>query len=366
MQLNETVINDASERYHRERDRYRKLTQVVYDICDTEIIQQNGIPAQVTHRTKSIKSFTDKLIRFSENPEKAKRFGSVEDVFRELSDFSGVRIALYSQEHQDFVRQAIESRFCGPEGDDCISIDPKDKNNLDYYNFYRAIHCQVYLKESDISGDNENLGGLSCEIQICTMMAHVWNEIEHDIVYKTKKVPDKDQLDLVRELGLLVRRGDETIDNLFAAKNNRIKNEFQKSKKNSEIVQSEAELTEFLAQHFGIGRITFRSNIGFLFEQLRTLKFRTVGDLKVLFHDSDWSAAKANINKFNRYLNREGDTRFQLSPTNSADPALWILLERHHKKILRQLPAGRGQGRPRLIRSLASRYERFKKKTDGL
>lgn len=360
MPLNEQIINEASERYHRERDRYRKLTQVIYDICQADIIEKNAIPAQVTSRTKSIGSFTNKLIRFSGDTSKAKRFGSVEDVFRELSDFSGVRIALYSKKDQDFVRTAIEERFRGPEGKNSISIDEKDKNTKDEYNFYRAIHCQVHLAENDIVGENANLDGLSCEIQICTMMAHVWNEIEHDLVYKTKKAPNNEELQLIKELGLIIRRGDETIDNLFAANEKKIEEYFDATDNAATVIQSESELTEFLARHFNIGRVTFRSNIGFLFDQLWTLNFRTVGDLKKLFANADWRSAKSEINRFNRYMNKVGETRFHLSPTNSADPALWILLEKQHKEILKKFPAGRGQGRPRLIRSLASRFERYK------
>lgn len=365
MPLSEQLINEASERYHRERDRYRKLSQLVYDICESDIIAQNAIPAQITHRTKSVASFANKLRRFSLDPGKLDRFQSADDVFRELSDFSGVRIALYSRKDEEFVCDALKARFCGPENGEPIDVDIKDKNTADEYNFYRAIHCQVYLKPQDIIGENENLGGLSCEVQVCTMMAHVWNEIEHDIVYKTSNKPSEEERNFVRALGLLIRNGDEIIEDLFAANGRRLAAYVQESSNRNAAIQSEGELAELIADRFNIKRVTFRSNMGFLFDQLQSLNIVTIEDLNSLFANESWQAAKMEIRKFNTYLNRIGDTRFLLSPTNSADPALWMLLRKRHKELLRTLPAGRGQGRPRLIRSLAFRYEGFLKRQAG-
>lgn len=60
----------------------------------------------------------------------------------------------------------------------------KDNIAFEKSRFYRGVHCQVCLPEEELVGDFDNLPGTSCEIQICSMMAHVWNEIEHDVAYK--------------------------------------------------------------------------------------------------------------------------------------------------------------------------------------
>lgn len=55
------------------------------------------------------------------------------------------------------------------------------------------------------------------------MMAHVWNEIEHDIGYKPGAVhPSEEEIFLLRTLGQNVRLGDEFISRLLAAHENHV------------------------------------------------------------------------------------------------------------------------------------------------
>jgi hypothetical protein len=65
---------------------------------------------------------------------------------------------------------------------------PKDKQKPASSPFFRATYCEVHLPESglvvpesELVADYENLQGSSYEIQTCSMMAHAWNEVEHDI-----------------------------------------------------------------------------------------------------------------------------------------------------------------------------------------
>ena len=50
---------------------------------------------------------------------------------------------------------------------------------------YSATHCQVLLPKDMLArADVRNIATTSAEIQVCSMLAHVWNEIEHDMRYK--------------------------------------------------------------------------------------------------------------------------------------------------------------------------------------
>ena len=49
---------------------------------------------------------------------------------------------------------------------------------MDQTNFYRATHVEVFLPPSDVVGTYANVADVPCEIQICSMMAHVWNEVD--------------------------------------------------------------------------------------------------------------------------------------------------------------------------------------------
>lgn len=181
MAISEQVIQEAVARYDRERDRYLKLASRVADLCRSAVVEDNAIRAQVTSRTKTLRSFEGKLRRFGRRPDK--EFPTVDDVFTNIGDFAGVRIATYRPEDETRAAELVAGLFCGSNGGR-IDIDPKDKLCPAKAQFYRATHCQVFLREEELVGNYANLRGASCEIQICSMMAHVWNEIEHDIGYK--------------------------------------------------------------------------------------------------------------------------------------------------------------------------------------
>src|SRR5690606_21157023 len=107
-----------------------------------------------------------------------------------------------------------------------MEIDRKDKLDHAKAKFYRSTHCQVFLHKEELVGDYANLRGASCEIQVCSMMAHVWNEIEHDIGYKPEGGgPDEAERGLLQMLGHLTRSGDAAITRLLAANEERMKSQ---------------------------------------------------------------------------------------------------------------------------------------------
>jgi hypothetical protein len=82
----------------------------------------------------------------------------------------------------------------------------------------------VFLRAEDLAGNYDNLRGASCEVQVCSMMAHVWNEIEHDIGYKPDGGgPDPAERGLLEALGHLSRSGDAMITRLLEANQQRLR-----------------------------------------------------------------------------------------------------------------------------------------------
>src|SRR5688572_12772660 len=98
MAISEEVIQKAVSRYDRERDRFLKLASRVADLCRSAVVEDNAIRAQVTSRTKTVRSFESKLRRFGRRPDKD--FPTVDDVFLKIGDFAGVRIATYRPEDE--------------------------------------------------------------------------------------------------------------------------------------------------------------------------------------------------------------------------------------------------------------------------
>jgi len=354
MPINESIIEEAVERYQRERDRYEKLTRTVEQICNERIREGSALRVNITARTKSPASFGRKLRRFMVRGEK-KGWHSVEDIFAGLSDFSGVRIAFYMAGDEKAILDTLKELF-SLAGD----FDVKDKrggNNPEWSN-YRAVHCQVALSEEHLLGSNENLRDQSCEIQVCSMMSHVWNEIEHDIGYKPSGTISEQEKFFLATLARNVRDGDLVIQQLMDAHTSRVRGE--------DLIGSPEELVLFLAELFAVRRVTFRDSVGRVYDSLQRIDLcsktslcRSIDlslDEPESARQARWRKAKADTSAFNRWLASEGEVEHILAARNSVEPLLLLILHRRYKSILQMLPAGRGKGRPVWIRSLASRY----------
>ena len=114
MTISEDTIKNAVLRYHREYDRYLKLSARVAEICRFEIVEGNAIRAQVTFRAKSPKSLEGKLRRFAASGKKD--LPNVQSVFDAVRDLAAVRIATYEQRHEDQVVQLVCKRFVDLKG----------------------------------------------------------------------------------------------------------------------------------------------------------------------------------------------------------------------------------------------------------
>jgi ppGpp synthetase/RelA/SpoT-type nucleotidyltranferase len=346
MAISEPTILDAAARYQREYDRYLKLCARVADICRYEIIEGNAIRAQVTFRAKSPKSFENKLRRFAATG--AKDMPTTDSVFAQVRDLAAVRIATYEQNDERKVSAALCRRFSGGNGAPVIP-DPKDKHRTDPNNFYRASHFEVCLLAQDIVGTYTNVDGVPCEIQVCSMMAHVWNEIEHDLGYKplTGALPEAEKSMLVN-LGHLSRSGDGMISQLLAATDTR----------HAEQADAFTDVYDFVARtRRWFPGIDFGRNAGPLFEELQQLRLVTPAGIAKLLGGVDRIAelSRERLKQLAASLRDRGETRHELEES-SADVLLVALLPRLAKHIVSNHPTGRGVGGPTRISWIASRF----------
>jgi ppGpp synthetase/RelA/SpoT-type nucleotidyltranferase len=346
--ISEKVISEAVARYQRERDRYIKLASRVADLCRTAIVEDNAIRAQVTSRTKTVRSFEGKLRRFARRPDKS--FATADEVFAEIGDFAGVRIATYRPEDEVRVAQEVAFLFCGSDNGP-IDIDPKDKLNPPKGQFYRATHCQVHLPEHELVGNYDNLRGASCEIQICSMMAHVWNEIEHDIGYKPEgEGPSEAEVGLLESLGHLTRAGDATITRLLAAN----------------IARMTVQTGDFMDIHDFVARLRqffpdadLSVNAGLAFDESEALGLRSVDRIRAELGEQalDPALAAERIDAFNAYLLSADLSEFSLNRV-SADLYTIALLERFAADIVANHThkGAHSKGRPSRMLGIARAY----------
>lgn len=316
MTTSDDTIKKAVQRYHREYDRYLKLAARVAEICRSEIVEGNAIRAQVTSRAKSSKSLEGKLRRFAANGKKS--FSDVDAVFDQIRDLAAVRVATYEQRHEGQVVELVCRRFIDANGQR-PAHERKDKNRDNPHNFYRASHVEVFLTAADGVGTYTNVMDVPCEIQVCSMMAHVWNEVEHDLGYKPAAGELSEQERTFLEmLGQSVRMGDGTIASLFA----------ETERRQREQGGAFADVYDFVARLRGwFPGVDFGRNAGALFEALQPIRLVNPDSIRRLLGlpEPMTEAGRAALDSFAPYLLPPGDSRLTLDP-DSSDLLLVLLL----------------------------------------
>lgn len=346
MPLSDQDINQCYERYVREQDRYVKMAEVVYEKC-LEIVQKKlTVRATVQRRAKNPKSFVEKL----KKAENRAKYNSVDEVFARISDLAAVRIATYLESDRVPVVDELKKEFVGPAGHDEPVIDVKDK--ADNGRHYRATHCQVFLPEEDLAGTNENLAGTTCEIQVCSLLAHVFNEIEHDLQYKPLSGELSDvERELIDQLGLITKSGDITIKRLLHETDDRLK----------ERKGPFADVHDFVARM----RVTmelddFASNAGQLFDELTTLDLMTPDALsQAIRGDGAQTIVEVCNYEYGRLKAYLQGVQPDLLDDGSSDVLLAGLLKNLYELILEHHPMGRGRGRPNRLAQIAAAYRRM-------
>lgn len=354
MTISAYTISEAVARYQREYDRYLKLCSRVADVCRYEIVEANAIRAHVTFRAKGPKSFEAKLRKFAQTGTKS--MPTVDSVFDQVRDLAAVRVATYVQTDERKVTDAIVKRFIGTSGTDVV-VDLKDKHATDPANFYRATHLEVCLPTQDIVGTYSNVTAVPCEIQVCSMMAHVWNEIEHDIGYKPTGELSELEKSTLFTVGHLTRSGDGMISQLLAATDAR----------HAEQVTAFTDVYDFVARaRRWFPSADFATNAGPLFEELELLRLNTPAGLQKQIGElmSASERSLAELRALDASLQQRGETRYKLEE-NSADRLLVLLLPKVAQHIVSNHPTGRGVGGPTRISWLASRYLEIGTSTAG-
>jgi|SRR5579864_2047191 len=95
---------------------------------------------------------------------------------QDITDLAGLRVITYYDDEIDRVAEAIEREF---------NIDTKesiDKRDTDPDRFgYRAVNLICgHLEKRLLDIEYKQFAGITCEIQITSILGHAWSEIEHE------------------------------------------------------------------------------------------------------------------------------------------------------------------------------------------
>jgi hypothetical protein len=198
-------------------------------------------------------------------------------------------------------------------------------------------------------GQYANLKGLTCEVQICSLLAHVFNEIEHDIRYKKLSGDiSRKENKLLDALGQLTASGDVLVETIMEAQGQRKhveQDEFQ-------------DVYDFVARMRSKfqGAANFSDNAYQLYDELLAFGLDTPDKIeKELLMDDYTEKYKDLIFGLDEICSKDVPP-IVFVDAESSDCLLVLLLNKYAQQIETRHPAGRGKGRPTRIRSLATRF----------
>lgn len=162
-------------KFDHERAKYRRYARTLGKLL-RELRKRHAPTAIVQARAKSLESFAEKIIR---------KWPKYDDPVHQLTDLCGARVVTYTQVEANRICAAIEEDP-GFDIDEANSMDVSSRLRTSEFG-YRAVHYVVQLTGEGISSGVPNeTKRLWAEIQVCTMLQHVWAAIGHDRLYKAQ------------------------------------------------------------------------------------------------------------------------------------------------------------------------------------
>lgn len=171
------IIDEFMGRYNKEYDFYFNLAKQV-EVELEKHLRDSGVRCIVSSRAKS----PDRLRVKINGRNQEKNYTNVNDVFEDIIDLSGVRVAIYFPGNMAEVDNVIRNIFLVEKE----KKFPENKNQLSppgeyekVFSGYKATHYRVKMK-----GETRYSQLHPVEIQVASVLMHAWSEVEHDLVYK--------------------------------------------------------------------------------------------------------------------------------------------------------------------------------------
>jgi hypothetical protein len=141
-------------------------------------------------------------------------YSSVDQIYEDIVDLAGVRVALYFPLQRTLVGKRIESLFHViktknfPEG-------PREQNRDPRFIGYSATHYHVRLREDNLADVDKRFAAAKVEIQIASVLMHAWAEVDHDLVYKPEgETLSVEEYAILNQLNGLVITGEAMLESL--------------------------------------------------------------------------------------------------------------------------------------------------------
>ena len=333
----EELLAEFEGLFLSKKDTMNACTGMVVKICSDSLTASNIRHPPITHRVKMWESARDSIVR--KQKERAMRarlraevvsqgrnweeychlsglepskesapFQSSAEMLSALHDYGGVRISLYFPgdvprvaailgEKFKVVRRTQKSQGANDgvcrlqERLSCVNTVPGTMPNVDgttatvedghggfvrTFNGYKATHFVVNLPGSEIPPEHD-WKDVQIEIQIGTLVMHVWSEI-HDMIYKPRELQgEKVTNDEERVLDLIngiVLTGEAALSQLEASTAKRLN---QRAENESAFANSRYELATWIEKYCESQRVTLLDKEWCLLDRLYSI-LKATGD----------------------------------------------------------------------------------------
>lgn len=210
--LPEVIARFLAE-YEREFAHYEQVARLA-EARMASLLESEGVRAIVTSRAKRVASLRRKLLQRYPS----KKYGNRDEIFADIHDLVGIRIALYFPGQGDAVRKLIREHFIVEREKKFPESSRRVTNGYQpRFPGYCATHYHVRLCPDTLSPQQRHFARTRIEVQVASVLMHAWAEVEHDLVYKPFiSGLSKQELAILDQINGLVLAGEMALENLEA------------------------------------------------------------------------------------------------------------------------------------------------------
>ncbi len=164
--------------YNRKRGLYDEFAQTLKEILQVAVSNHTLKIHSIEARPKTLESFAKKVVTPLEtNPELPK----YEHPLEQITDLAGVRVITFFPRTVEEICKIIEQEF------DIVERTDHSTSLLQQEKFgYQSVHFVIQLNSNRLAlSEYRKFSNLKAELQVRTILQHAWDEIEHDITFKS-------------------------------------------------------------------------------------------------------------------------------------------------------------------------------------
>lgn len=188
---NNKILEDQLAKYKEKRRDYESFGRLVAGFLEAEVQDSHrartALPLLhgVDSRAKTVASVRGKVERNGRNSAANRKKTSVIDIFQ-FNDLAGARVIFYFEDDMEWFLCWDFEKLFGKETKDSVDEKRHELDSFGYASTHFTVRCAAssHFTNSLRADDRERFAGMVCEVQVRTILQHVWAETAHDIIYK--------------------------------------------------------------------------------------------------------------------------------------------------------------------------------------